>query len=313
MSGTGGCPYAKGASGNVASEDVVYMLHGLGIETGIDLDRLAETGRWLAALLGRETGSKVGKALAADMTRQAASGDARARRTLRTTGDAAADAGGAGTGLRATRRCRNHPRRCCSRRATRCATLRRRRGRAHRYRALFDAVPDPVSIIAWDGTVLDLNKAGMAAYRRPREEIVGQPIESSTPTCRATTWRRCGTRSTAAIPTWSKSPTCAATARASRSKCIRPASSYDGRMRIVAVARDLSSRHDAELRYRELMEAIDKGIVVQQCRQAASSTPIAAAMRILELDDGESLDEALRAGALAGRRRARPASCHDRS
>jgi len=63
VSGAGGCPYAKGASGNVASEDVVYMLHGLGIGTGIDLDRLAETGRWLAALLGRETGSKVGKAL----------------------------------------------------------------------------------------------------------------------------------------------------------------------------------------------------------------------------------------------------------
>ncbi len=65
VSGTGGCPYAKGASGNVASEDVVYMLHGLGIETGIDLPALAETGRWLAALLGRETGSRVGKALAA--------------------------------------------------------------------------------------------------------------------------------------------------------------------------------------------------------------------------------------------------------
>ncbi len=65
VSGAGGCPYAKGASGNVASEDVVYMLHGLGIQTGVDLDALAEIGRWLAALLGRETGSKVGKALAA--------------------------------------------------------------------------------------------------------------------------------------------------------------------------------------------------------------------------------------------------------
>lgn len=65
VGGTGGCPYAKGASGNVSSEDVVYMLHGLGIETGIDLDRLADTGRWLSTLLGRETGSKVGKALAA--------------------------------------------------------------------------------------------------------------------------------------------------------------------------------------------------------------------------------------------------------
>lgn len=63
VSGTGGCPYAKGASGNVASEDVVYMLHGLGIATGIDLPLLAETGRWLAGLLGRETGSMVGRAL----------------------------------------------------------------------------------------------------------------------------------------------------------------------------------------------------------------------------------------------------------
>lgn len=65
VSGAGGCPYAKGASGNVASEDVVYMLHGLGVRTGVDLALLAETGRWLAGLLGRETGSKVGRALAA--------------------------------------------------------------------------------------------------------------------------------------------------------------------------------------------------------------------------------------------------------
>ena len=65
VSGTGGCPYAKGASGNVATEDVVYMLHGLGIETGVDLGALADTGRWLAHLLGRDTGSKVTKALAA--------------------------------------------------------------------------------------------------------------------------------------------------------------------------------------------------------------------------------------------------------
>lgn len=65
VSGAGGCPYAKGASGNVASEDVVYMLHGLGIHTGIDLPLLAETGRWLAGLLGRTTDSKVGRALGA--------------------------------------------------------------------------------------------------------------------------------------------------------------------------------------------------------------------------------------------------------
>jgi hydroxymethylglutaryl-CoA lyase len=64
VSGTGGCPYARGASGNVASEDVVYMLHGMGIATGVDLDRLIDTGRWLSAQLGRDNGSKVGKAAA---------------------------------------------------------------------------------------------------------------------------------------------------------------------------------------------------------------------------------------------------------
>jgi len=65
VSGLGGCPYAKGASGNVATEDVVYMLHGLGIETGIDLDKLVDTGAWISAYLKRETGSKAGRAIAA--------------------------------------------------------------------------------------------------------------------------------------------------------------------------------------------------------------------------------------------------------
>ena len=65
VAGTGGCPYAKGASGNVASEDLVYMLRGMGIETGIDLEALADNGSWLASRLGRSTGSKVGRALAA--------------------------------------------------------------------------------------------------------------------------------------------------------------------------------------------------------------------------------------------------------
>jgi len=64
VSGVGGCPYAHGASGNVSSEDVVYMLHGMGIGTGIDLDKLIETGQWLSAQLVRDNGSKVGKAAA---------------------------------------------------------------------------------------------------------------------------------------------------------------------------------------------------------------------------------------------------------
>ncbi len=62
VAGLGGCPYAAGASGNVASEDVVYLLHGLGLETGIDLSALVETGRWISALLQRNNGSKVGLA-----------------------------------------------------------------------------------------------------------------------------------------------------------------------------------------------------------------------------------------------------------
>jgi hydroxymethylglutaryl-CoA lyase len=62
VSGTGGCPYAKGASGNVATEDVAYMLQGMGFDTGIDLDALSDTGRWLSRLLGRDSGSKVTRA-----------------------------------------------------------------------------------------------------------------------------------------------------------------------------------------------------------------------------------------------------------
>jgi hydroxymethylglutaryl-CoA lyase len=62
VSGVGGCPYAKGATGNVASEDVVYMLEGMGMATGIDLPALIETGLWLSARLQRETSSKVAKA-----------------------------------------------------------------------------------------------------------------------------------------------------------------------------------------------------------------------------------------------------------
>ena len=65
VAGLGGCPYAKGASGNVATEDVVYMLNGMGISTGVDLDRLARVGRAVLQQLGRMPASKVAQALAA--------------------------------------------------------------------------------------------------------------------------------------------------------------------------------------------------------------------------------------------------------
>ena len=64
VAGLGGCPYAKGATGNVASEDVLYMLDGLGIETGVDLDRLAAAGRFISDHLRRPPASKVARALA---------------------------------------------------------------------------------------------------------------------------------------------------------------------------------------------------------------------------------------------------------
>jgi hydroxymethylglutaryl-CoA lyase len=65
VAGLGGCPYAAGASGNVATEDVVYMLDGMGVETGIDLAKLAAAGREIVRVLGRQTASKAAAAIAA--------------------------------------------------------------------------------------------------------------------------------------------------------------------------------------------------------------------------------------------------------
>lgn len=63
VAGLGGCPYAKGASGNVATEDVVYMLHGLGIQTNVDLGKLMAAGDFICKHLGRQSGSKTASAL----------------------------------------------------------------------------------------------------------------------------------------------------------------------------------------------------------------------------------------------------------
>jgi hydroxymethylglutaryl-CoA lyase len=62
VAGLGGCPYAKGASGNVATEDVVYMLHGMGIETGVDLEKVIEAGEYICGFLNRPSASKVSRA-----------------------------------------------------------------------------------------------------------------------------------------------------------------------------------------------------------------------------------------------------------
>ena len=65
IAGLGGCPYAKGATGNVATEDVVYMLHGMGISTGLDLDKLVDAGAFISDALGRPSQSRVARALLA--------------------------------------------------------------------------------------------------------------------------------------------------------------------------------------------------------------------------------------------------------
>jgi hydroxymethylglutaryl-CoA lyase len=65
VAGLGGCPYAKGATGNVATEDVLYLLRGLGIATGIDLDRIVAIGQWISGVLGRKAHSRAGNAVAA--------------------------------------------------------------------------------------------------------------------------------------------------------------------------------------------------------------------------------------------------------
>jgi hydroxymethylglutaryl-CoA lyase len=67
VAGLGGCPYAKGATGNVATEDVVYMLDGLGIDTGVDLEKLFRAGEFICRALGREPASRVARALAAKL------------------------------------------------------------------------------------------------------------------------------------------------------------------------------------------------------------------------------------------------------
>lgn len=66
VAGLGGCPYAKGASGNVATEDVVYMMDGLGVHSGIDLTKLVDAGNFICDALGRKSNSRAGTAISAN-------------------------------------------------------------------------------------------------------------------------------------------------------------------------------------------------------------------------------------------------------
>jgi len=144
-----------------------------------------------------------------------------------------------------------------------------------RFRALFDAVPDPVSIIDWDGTVLDLNKAGISAYKRPRDHLnpVWETINrGGTYVVEVTNMRADGTRFPVEVHS--------------------AGFEDEGQRRIVAVARDLSKRVEAELRYRELMEVLDKGILVRDSTgHVTYANP--AAIRIMDIPPGASLDAEL--------------------
>ena len=157
-----------------------------------------------------------------------------------------------------------------------------------RYTALFDAVPDPVSILDWDGTVLDLNKAGMAAYRRPRAEIVGQPIEILNPDL----------PQDHLVPVWealSRGETYVVEVANMRADGTRfpvevhsAGFDYKGRKRIVAVARDLSNRWQAETRYRLLLESIDVGVILfDRELRVISANP--AAHRAIGAEPGQSM------------------------
>ena len=68
VGGLGGCPYSKGATGNVATEDLVYCLHSLGVRTGVDVEKMAEIGKWISGELGRAYEARAGKALLARLT-----------------------------------------------------------------------------------------------------------------------------------------------------------------------------------------------------------------------------------------------------
>ncbi|MEN1957874.1 sensor domain-containing protein [Luteimonas changyuni] len=155
-----------------------------------------------------------------------------------------------------------------------------------RYRALFDAVPDPVSVISAEGTVVDLNKAGMAAYRRPRHEIVGQPIHVLNPDLPED-------HMTPVLEALDRGDTFVIEVSNMRADGTRfpvevhsAGFDHEGQRCVVAVARDLSRRREAEARYHDLMEVMDKGIVIQAA-DAAVLHANTAALRILSLNQGE--------------------------
>ncbi|HMB42994.1 MAG TPA: EAL domain-containing protein, partial [Luteimonas sp.] len=164
-----------------------------------------------------------------------------------------------------------------------------------RYQGLFDALPDPISILDWNGVVRDINRAGELAYRRPRDAILGQHIQllnpdlpkdhlgpvresfgrGETSVTEVTHMRADGTRFPAEVHS----------ARID----------HAGEACILSVTRDLSDRARIELHYRELMEVVDKGILVRDAdRNIIYANP--AAVRMFNVECGLTLAEEIREG-----------------
>lgn len=83
VAGLGGCPYAAGATGNVATEDVLYMLQGLGINTGVDLDLVVDAGRFISDEIRKPIASRAANAILAQRARRAREAEARAQKALK--------------------------------------------------------------------------------------------------------------------------------------------------------------------------------------------------------------------------------------
>jgi diguanylate cyclase (GGDEF)-like protein/PAS domain S-box-containing protein len=173
------------------------------------------------------------------------------------------------------------------------AALRSANAQHMRHSALFDALPDPMSVLDWDGTVLDANQAFLAANRRTREEIVGKPIDVLSPDLPkdhlVPVWEALNRGETYVVEVTNM--------RADGSRFpveVHTAGfEYQGKKRLVAVARDLSKRWQAETRYRLLLESIDVGVILFD-REMQVITANPAAHRTVGAEDNQSVKDILR-------------------
>ena len=162
-----------------------------------------------------------------------------------------------------------------------------------RYESLFNAVPDPISIIAADGRIVDLNRAGEKAYQRPREQLIGKLVHAINPELPQDHMRP-------VLEALARDETYVVEVNNTRGDGsqfpveVHSASYHDGpHHHVIAVARDLSRRREAELNYHALLVAIDKGVLFQGFDgRVLSANP--AAYRILGLDEGLDVAASLR-------------------